>query len=46
MRAMRSTSAFKASMEERFSDYEVAQLLDRIRSEPSDGDEVEGLEGL
>jgi hypothetical protein len=45
-RTVLATTTFKVSSEEKFSDPELERLVDRIESEPCDGEEIEGLEGL
>ena len=45
-RTVLSTTAFKSSAEERFSNPELERLVDRIEADPCDGEEAEGLEGL
>ena len=45
-RTVCSTTSFRSSCERRFSERELARLIDSIEAEPCDGEEIEGLEGL
>jgi hypothetical protein len=45
-RTVCSTTSFRSSCEERFSDSELERLIDSIEAQPCDGEELEGLEGL
>jgi hypothetical protein len=45
-RALLCTTSFKTSSERRFSDREIERLVDRIETDPCEGEEVPGLEGL